>query len=206
MFKRRTFLKNGILAAIGAGFATSTNAQNFSQDMRNESGVVLKRNIPLRYNADVLVIGGGIAGISAAAAASETGAKVLLIERFSNLGGMLTTGGVAHFCGQIEEQGEVFEHIIQDLKRYNALGEGKKETVFNYEVLSLVLQEMLLKRDVKILLHTRLVDVLTKGNDLKECIISGKSGLEAVRAKVFIDCTGDADLARYAGVTTMKGR
>ena len=205
MYKRRTFLKSGILAAIGAGLNSSVNSQNVQQDKETDSAVLYKRNVPLRYDADIVVTGGGIAGISAAAAASVSGAKVILIERFANLGGMLTTGGVAHFCGQIEEQGEVFEQIIQDLKRYNALGEGTKETVFNYEILSLILQEILLERGVKILFHSRLVDVLTKGNTIKECIISGKSGLEAVRAKVFIDCTGDADLARYAGVSTMKG-
>jgi hypothetical protein len=71
--------------------------------------------------------------------------------------------------------------------------------------LALVLQEMLLRRNVKVLLHTRLVDVLVKGNTISECMICGKSGLEAVRGKVFIDCSGDADLARYAGVSVMKG-
>ena len=68
-----------------------------------------------------------------------------------------------------------------------------------------MLQEILLRRKVKILLHTRLVDVLVKGSHITECIICGKSGLEAIKGKVFIDCSGDADLARYAGVSTMKG-
>ncbi len=205
MTRRRNFIKSGLFLALGTSLFSKSNAQNFKSDLIDDSSIGYKRNIPLRYDADVIVIGGGIAGVSAAASAALSGAKVVLIERFGNLGGMLTTGGVANFCGQIEEQGEVFDQIIKDLQRYNSLGEGTKETVFNYEILSLVLQEILLKRGVKLLLHTRLVDVLVKGNEIKECIICGKSGLEAIRGKVFIDCSGDADLARYAGVSTMKG-
>ena len=205
MYRRRNFIKSGLLAALGIGMSSRLNAKSISSELQDEKDITIKRNIPVRYNADVVVIGGGIAGVSAAASAAVSGAKVILIERFANLGGMLTTGGVANFCGQIEEQGEVFDQILKDLKRYNSIGEGRRETVFNFEILSLVLQEILLERGVKILLHTRLVDVLTKGNDIKDCIICGKSGLEAVRGKVYIDCSGDADLARYAGVSTMKG-
>lgn len=205
MYRRRNFIKSGLWAALGIGFSSKLEAKNISAELRDDSGISYRRNIPVRYDADIVVIGGGIAGVSAAASAAISGAKVILIERFANLGGMLTTGGVANFCGQIEEQGEVFDQILKDLKRYNSIGEGNRETVFNFEILSLVLQEVLLDRGVKILLHTRLVDVLTKGNDIKECIICGKSGLEAVRGKVYIDCSGDADLARYAGVSTMKG-
>ncbi|MCG6189324.1 FAD-dependent oxidoreductase [Maribellus maritimus] len=205
MYRRRNFIKKGVLAALGTGLFSKTDAGDFEKELKSGDGIDYKRNIPLRYEADVVVIGGGIAGVSAAASAAVSGAKVILIERFANLGGMLTTGGVANFCGQIEEQGEVFDQILKDLKRYSSIGEGARETVFNFEILSLVLQEILLERGVKILLHTHLVDVLTKGNDIKECIICGKSGLEAVRGKVYIDCSGDADMARYAGVSTMKG-
>ena len=118
---------------------------------------------------------------------------------------MLTTGGVANFCGQMEEQGEVFDEILSDLKKFNSLGKGNRTSIFNYEILALVLQEILLRRKVKILLHTRLVDVLVKGSNVTECVISGKSGLEAIKGKVFIDCSGEADLARSAGFSTMKG-
>lgn len=205
MSERRNFIKNFLLLAAGTGWVSRLNAGPVPEDLSDKSSVALKRNIPVRYNADVVVIGGGMAGVSAASSAAVSGAKVILVERFGALGGMLTTGGVANFCGQIEEQGEVFDKILNGLKKYNALGEGLRPTVFNYEILSLVLQEILLERGVKILLHTRLVDVLAKGNIIKECVICGKSGLEAIRGKVFIDCSGDADFARYAGVSTIKG-
>jgi hypothetical protein len=205
MIQRRDFLKNSLLVTAGTACASSLSASNINDNFLDKETVSLKRKIPIRYNSDIAVIGGGISGVSAACSAAMSGASVILIERFGTLGGMLTTGGVANFCGQMERQGEVFDEILYELKRFNSLGEGNRPSVFNYEILALVLQEILLKRNVKILLHTRLVDVLVKGNNLTECIICGKSGLEAVKAKVFIDCSGDADFARYAGVSTMKG-
>jgi len=160
----------------------------------------------VRYEADVAVIGGGMAGVSAACAAAKSGAKVLLVERFAVTGGTLTTGGVANFCGQIRGQGEVFDQILTDLEAFNALGEGNSKSVFRYEILAIVLQELLLRRKVKLLLHTRFVDARGQRGRITECVVCGKSGLEAVRAKQFIDCTGEADVARTAGFATMKGR
>lgn len=204
MIKRRDFLKGGLLLATGTTCSPHLFAR--SDDIAtNKNTVSLKRKIPVKYNADVVVIGGGIAGVSAACSAALSGVNVLLVERFGTVGGMLTTGGVANFCGQIDAQGEVFDAILHNLKKFNALGEGNRPSLFNYDILAIVLQEMLLERNVKVLLHTRLVDVLTKGNNIAECIIGGKSGLEAIKGKVFIDCSGEADLARFAGLSTMKG-
>lgn len=206
MARRRDFLKGGLLMAAGAGCPSGLlGGSGESGSATPEGYVSLKRNVPLRYEADVVVIGGGIAGVSAACSAALSGVKVMLIERLGALGGMLTTGGVANFCGQLEEQGEVFDEILLGLKKFNSLGEGNRPSVFNHEILPLVMQEILLQRKVKMVLHTRLVEVLVKGNTVTECIISGKSGLEAVRGKVFIDCSGEADLARLAGFSTMKG-
>ena len=156
----------------------------------------------MRYEADVAVIGGGIAGASAACAAARSGASVVLVERFAVAGGDLTSGGVANFCGQIRGQGEVFDEILADLRAFGAL-EG---TLFHYEILAIVLQELLLRRGVKLLLHTRFVDAREMEGRIRECVICGKSGPEALRAKQFIDCSGEADLARAAGFETMKGR
>lgn len=170
-----------------------------------EDEIAWTRKIPVRYAADVAVIGGGIAGIAAACAAAKSGVKVILVERFGVTGGMLTTGGVANFCGQMSEQGEVFDQIVSDLQAWKAIGFEKK-SCFHYEILAIILQELLLRRKVKLLLHTRFVDVRV-GDDgrIQECIVCGKSGPEAIRARQFIDCTGDGDLARYAGFETIKG-
>lgn len=130
----------------------------------------------------------------------------MLVERFAVTGGMLTAGGVANFCGQMTGQGEVLDAILSDLRKFNALGYKEKESVFHYEILAIVLQELLLRRGVKLLLHTRFVGVVQNDGLITECIILGKSGLEAIRAKQFIDCTGDGDVARFAGFSVMKGR
>jgi hypothetical protein len=202
---RRNFLKKSLLLAAGSFIPSRIHGIHKKSTMMDAQSIDFNRRLAVSYDADVVIVGGGIAGVSAACASAASGASVILIERFGTFGGMLTTGGVANFCGQIDAQGEVFDEILHDLRRHQALGEGRRASLFNYEILSLVLQEILLKRNVKVLLHTRLADVQTTGSNITECIISGKSGLEAVRGKIFIDCSGDADIARYAKVSTMKG-
>ena len=203
--KRRSFIKTAGLTALGA---SSLSAKNEGEDKTinpPENEISWSRKVPVRYSADVAVMGGGIAGVSASCAAAGAGAKVILVERFAVTGGMLTTGGVANFCGETRGQGEIFDKILERLKEWNAIGYGK-ETCFHYEILALILQELLLEYKVKLLLHTRAVDTNVDSNGLiKEVLIAGKSGLEAVRAKQFIDCTGEGDLARAAGFETLKG-
>jgi len=166
--------------------------------------IAWSRKVPVRYEADVAVLGGGIAGVCAAAAAARSGAKVVLVERFAVTGGNMTTGGVANFCGDVRGQGEVFDAILKDLTAWGAIKLPK--TVFDHEILAIVLQEMLLRRKVGLLLHTRFVDVCEKAGRLTECIVCGKSGPEALRAKQLVDCTGEGEVAHAAGFATMKGR
>ncbi len=166
--------------------------------------VAWTRRVPVRYEADVAVLGGGIAGACAACAAAASGASVVLIERFAVTGGVMTSGGVGNFCGDMTGQGEVFDEIIAALLAFHATEPG--ETIFDHEILAVVLQELLLRRGVKLLLHTRFVDVRLKGRRITECLLCGASGLEALRAAQFIDCTGEGQVAQAAGFGTMKGR
>ena len=175
-----------------------------SRDANPKKQITWSRSIPVSYDYDVVILGAGIAGVSAACAAARSGASVILIERFAVTGGMLTTGGVASFCGKNTEQGEVFDEIRQKLCQWNAYVE--KTSIFNHEILAVVLQEMILQRKIKLLLHTRFVDVVQKDGKISEVIIAGKSGVEAVHGTVFIDTTGDGDVARAAGYSVMKGR
>ena len=178
--------------------------------MKNENEIHWTRSIPVRYNADVAVIGGGIAGFSAACAAAKSGARVILVERFGVVGGNATTGGVAAFCGHTRGQGEVFDTIVNELEKYGAIApyvpDSNKARVFDHEILAVILQEILLERNVKVLLHTRFVDVIVEEGEIKACLICGKSGPEAIRAKQFIDCTGEGEVAYAGGFETMKGR
>lgn len=174
--------------------------------------VMWNRNVPLRYEADIAVLGGGMAGVSAALAAARSGCTVILIERFAVTGGNATAGGVAAFCGETAGQGAVFDEIISELERFAAVHPyvpypQADHRLFNHEFLSIVLQELLLRYGVKLLLHTQFVDVsVSDDGRVKECIVCGKSGPEALRAKQFIDCTGEAQATHMAGFATVKGR
>ena len=175
--------------------------------------VTYTRETPVRWEVEVAVIGGGIAGVCAAAAAAESGASVALVERFAATGGMLTVGGVNNFCGETAGQGRVFDEIVSDLTSFGAIAayrpfeQFKTERQFNHEILEVVLQEVLLRCRVKLLLHTRFVDVAAaQDGRIDAVLLRGQSGPEALRARQFIDCTGEGELAFLAGCEMMKGR
>jgi hypothetical protein len=192
------------LGALFHGMAEAS--ENTVTGSKQPDVLAWERKVPLRWDTDIVVVGGGMAGVGAAAAAARTGARVLLVERFAVTGGMLTVGGVANFCGDMEGQGEVFDEILEDLHKWKALGGPSRDSVFHYETLAFVLQELLLRRDVKLLLHTRFVDLRVTNGNITELLLYGTSGLEAVRTRQVIDCTGEGDVARAAGFSVMKGR
>jgi len=138
MLKRRGFLKNSLLLTAGATYYSDLISAEKFENQPEAKTVSLKKKLPIQYTADVVIIGGGMAGVSAACAAASTGTSVILIERFGALGGMFTTGGVANFCGQMDKQGEVLDEVLYELKRFNSLGEGNRPSVFNYEILFIV--------------------------------------------------------------------
>ncbi|MBI4978755.1 MAG: FAD-dependent oxidoreductase [Spirochaetes bacterium] len=179
--------------------------------MKKHSTVAWHREIPVRYECDVAVIGGGIAGTSAALAAARSGARVLIVEQFGVVGGNATVGGVAAFCGETGGQGEAFDAIVEALESFKAIEPYRPypeadNRIFDHEILAFVLQELLLRRGVHMLLHTQIADVRESGGRVTECILSGPSGPEAVRANQFIDCTGEAKLVHLAGFETVQGR
>lgn len=202
---RRDLLRTaaGGLGVVLADRQGAAESRETAEDSRNS--VVWSRRIPVRWEVDIAVVGGGVAGVCAAAAAARSGARVLLVERFAVTGGMLTVGGVSNFCGEMTGQGEVFDEIVSDLRLWKAIGQ-ERTSVFHYETLAVVLQELLLRRKVGLLLHTRFVDAREQDGRITEVVVCGKSGPEAIRARQFIDCTGDADVARFLGFSTFKGR
>jgi hypothetical protein len=171
------------------------------------------RSLPLRYDADVAVIGGGLAGVSAACSAARHGASVILVERFAVTGGNATAGGVANWSGETAGQGAIFDEIIALQEAWDSIvpypGKHRHfipERVFDHEILAVILQELLLKYGVKVLLHTQFVDARTAGGRITDSVVCGPSGAEGLRAKVYIDCTGEAQVAKAAGFATAKGR
>lgn len=202
---RRTFMKQagtGALLAAGAAQAEET---------ATGSDVTWTRSVPVRYECDVAVVGGGMAGVTAALAAAKSGAKVLLIEKFGVVGGNATIGGVGSFCGETHGQGEAFDALVEGLEAFDAIApyqpyEQKEARVFDHEILAVVLQELLLKRGVRLLLHTGFVDAREREGRVTECVVCGASGPEAVRAACFIDATGEAQVVHAIGLETVHGR
>lgn len=206
---RRVFL--GATSAGAAALAAGAGAAPHDDDSPGPREVVWRRRVPVRYECDVAVLGGGIAGVTAAMAAARSGARTLLVEQFGVTGGNATVGGVASFCGETTGQGEAFDAIVEALEAFDAIAPyqpyaEREARVFDHEILAVALQELLLRRGVRLLLHTQLVDVSANDDGVGECIVCGPSGPEALRAGQYLDCTGEAVLAHRAGFDTVKGR
>lgn len=173
-----------------------------------------ERTIPVKDEVDILVVGGGPAGIMAARAAAESGLKVMLIESRGYLGGNLTLG--LPILGYLGRKGnQVVEGLPQMLiDRLRARGKASEHkpcknhvslTIIDSDEVKDVALEMLEDVGVKILFYVFCSDVIKEGNDVKGVIIESKEGREAILAKTVIDCTGDGDVAFRAGVECHKG-
>jgi len=163
-----------------------------------------------REPCDVLVAGGGIAGFCAAIAARRAGARVLLVEEMGCLGGNATSGGVGAFCGETRGQGHVFDEIVARLERLDAIApykpyEEREARQFDHQVLAYVLQEMAVEAGVEALLFTHAAAAVREGERVSAVILSNRSGLSLVPARVVIDATGEASVARAAGLPVQPG-
>jgi glycine/D-amino acid oxidase-like deaminating enzyme len=170
------------------------------------------RDVPLNNDYEVIVVGGGPAGCTAAAAAAREGAQTLLIEATGALGGMGTNGLVPAWCPFSDKEKIIYrglaERVFNETKSGMAhIQQDKLDWVaINPELLKRVYDDLVTEFGAKILFNTMLSAVETNGNGRVEAIIvSNKSGLTAYTANVYIDSTGDADLCAWAGAECEKG-
>jgi hypothetical protein len=175
---------------------------------------------PIVGEFDVIVLGGGPAGIAAAVAAARAGQTVLLIERYGFLGGMGTAAGVTNFCGLYAnvygEIQQVVHGVADDLlagieKRggLNAPHLIFKKTfgrAYDTSAFKVAADELLLSAGVEIIFHALAVGVIMKDAEtIRGIILETKSGRGIVLASMFIDCSGDGDLAAWAGAEFETG-
>lgn len=173
------------------------------------------RTLPVYGEFDVVVIGGGPAGLAASVSAARHGARTLLVERYGFLGGMGTAGGVTNFAGlygrKNGEMQQVVHGVVNELlERMDALGglnlpqDGMlgRIRVRSYDVSAYkcAADQLLLSAGVQLLFHAWAAAVVMDVPAIAALVVETKSGRQAIRAQRFIDCSGDADVAHFAGL------
>ena len=163
------------------------------------------RRVPVAATVDVLVAGGGAAGLAAAVTAAREGASTLLVERHAFLGGAATANLVNKLSQHREVLYGVSAEIIDELIRRKDAVAGRVIN-FDPEAYKRLTLEVLQGAGVKLLFHTWVVAPILEDGTLRGVFIENKSGRQAILAKTTIDCTGDADIAYAAGVPVHKGQ
>lgn len=171
--------------------------------------------IPVAYETDVLVVGGGPAGLSAAFTAAKMGRSVLIVEQMNCLGGIATAGMHGHICvynswHDFSERvvGGTCYELADRLTKDGYATFNNRSLFFEVERMKYLLECMAkeLNGNLKLLYYTQFSDVVVDDNEIAYVIIQNKSGRQAIKPKIVIDCTGDADVCARAGVPYEKGK
>ncbi|QTH43448.1 FAD-dependent oxidoreductase [Cohnella sp. LGH] len=193
------------------------------------SSIAYETGIPVVLDTDVLVIGGGPAGIAAALASARAGARTALVERYGFLGGNATAGLVGPFMTSYSDDGKtqlvkgVFDELVRRMESFGGAVHPEKVrtgspysgffskghdhvTPFDPEAVKLAAAEMMEEAGVRTFMHTFFVDAIVENGRVNGAVLVNKSGLQAVRAKVTVDCSADADVASRAGAELETGR
>lgn len=165
------------------------------------------RSIPVLFEVDCVVAGGGTAGAAAAIAALEEGITTAVIEKSISLGGTQTNALVSPMMPTHMKGGQINQLIIERLHRENiATNDGTTNcSWFNTETLSYVLEQLIIERGGHILYDANLVDCIKQKSRITHLVVNTCSGLAAIKGKTFIDATADALLSRCAGVSAASG-
>ncbi len=178
------------------------------------------RRTPVYGEFDVVVVGGGPAGLMAAASAARQGLNVILLERYGFLGGAGTAGGLSTFCGlhaRVRGRDQQVIHGLADelldrLRKMDGLSEPHltindriQAQAFDISSYKLAADELVCGSGARLLFHAVAVGAVMQDEDTIDAVlIESKSGRAAVRGRMFIDGSGDADLAAWAGVPYQK--
>ena len=182
-----------------------------------------ERRLRVDHDCDVLVAGGGVAGIAAALAAARNGARVTLVEKQCLLGGLGTLGLVTIYLPLCDGMGrQVSFGIAEELLRLsiqyscerfyprpwleNGTLEEKKaqrfQAQYNPYLFAITVERLLLQAGVKLLYDTRICGVLKEGRKIQAVVVENIDGRTAITANAVVDATGNADICAYSGETT----
>jgi len=171
------------------------------------------RDVPVVHDCDLCVVGGSCTGVFAAVRAARLGARVAIIEKQNCFGGVATAAAVSiwHSLDDTEGKIPIIAGLTRDVldrlaKRNAVLATGHRINAFtlNTEELKIELDELVVAHGITPFLHTFYVAPVVDGAALQAVVIENKNGRQAIRARQFIDATGDADLARHLGLPSYK--
>lgn len=169
--------------------------------------MIYSKEIDIKYDVDVFVAGGGPAGVASAVAAARAGRSVFLAEAQGSFGGLASSGLVPAFAPFGNGVDILCSGIGLEIRK-KVSGDFPVDTYWtpiNVEELKRAYDEIIEESGVKYSFFTSLCDVVKEGSRVKYAVLSSKSGLFAVKAKIYIDCTGDGDLCALAGAAFEKG-
>ncbi len=165
--------------------------------------------IPEIASVDVLVCGGGPAGLGASIRAARLGVSVMIVESLGCLGGIATAGMMSHWGGRSSSKvmQEIFSLTYEKAKDIGwDNNSGCGTDAIYHDVQKIVLEEMMLKDNIRVLYHTMVCKAVVENDTIIGVIVENKSGRGFIRAKRVVDATGDGDVAASAGVPYFKGR
>ena len=165
--------------------------------------------IPEIASVDVLVCGGGPAGLGASVMAARLGASVMVIEAQGCLGGIATAGMMSHWGGKSSSKvmREIWDLTYEKAKEIGwDESSGCGRDAIYHDVQKIVLEELMQKEGIRVLYHTLVCKSVLENGAIIGVIVENKSGRGFIRAKRVVDSTGDGDVAASAGVPYVKGR
>lgn len=196
------------LTATGGGIGALAGTRALAADA-TPSG----QTTPVLAEADVVVCGGGTAGIAAACCAARHGAKVVLLERWPSLGGM-ATNALVNIWHTSDRRKQVIYGFVQEaidragdfMHRYPDYPKRPETHWFDPEGMRVVFWRLLQDAGVRTICNLAAVESIVAGGRIREVRVDTKTGRKAVRGKIFIDATGDGDVAANAGLPFDFGR
>lgn len=207
---RRDFIKKSVLGLTGGSVLALSQAQAVSPS----NGVISEpsRFLPVFAEADICVLGGSCTGVFAAIRAARLGAKVVLVEKQNSFGGTATNSmvNVWHSVMDTEFKQQIIAgltlEVMERLKKRGAVKEAARSKSagfsFNSEEMKIELDEMVKEAGIKPYLHTFFSLPYVNDRQLEAVIVENKSGRGAIKAKIFVDATGDGDLCYRLGLST----